>query len=90
MTGVHLTIQGTLTTAIHSDIIVTLQMLEIKTFLDLTLIVKANGRVGFLTDKFLYPSLKIPWVNLGAHTIHIDRCIINVQKKQATYYINIH
>ncbi len=63
---------GTLTTAILSYIILTLQMVEIYIFWEGILTVKANGRVGILTDN--------PFLNqncLGQHRIHIDMCIRN-------------
>ncbi len=51
MTGVRLTIQGSRTTAILSDIILTLQIVEISVFWEGILTVKAHCRVWILTVK---------------------------------------
>ncbi len=51
MTGVCLTVQGSLTTAILSDIIPTLQMVEMLIVWEGILTVKANASLGILIDK---------------------------------------
>ncbi len=53
MTGIHLTIQGIVSTTIHSDIILTLQMTKIQIFWEGILTVKANGRVAILHQNSL-------------------------------------
>ncbi len=62
MTAVCLTIQGTLTTESISNVILTLQMIEIEKFWDGILAVKANDRKWILTDKpFIHQN---PWFSL--------------------------
>ncbi len=67
MTGVCLTIQGTLTTAIHSDIILTQQMIEFDHLAgDSDSEIQCNPIV----------TCQNHWVNLeGGGRIHYDRCI---------------
>ncbi len=77
MTGVHLTLQGTLTTTILSEIILTLQMVEIVMSWGMILTVKANSRVGILADKPLLCQNSLGQLG-GAHRIHIDMCITNI------------
>ncbi len=78
MTEVCLTIQGTLTTTILSNIILTLQMVEIQIFFNFgtgrgggILSVEANGRVGILIQAF---SVRIPQVT--PLRIQIGTCIM--------------
>ncbi len=71
--GVRPIIQGTLTTAIISYIILTLQMIEIYIFWESIVTVNANGRLVDSDRQTLSPStfLRSAW----GHRIHIDICI---------------
>lgn len=71
MTEVHLTIQRTLATAIISDIILTLQIVEYRSFRGI-LTVKARGRVEILMDKNVF-SVRINWLVWGTSGFTLTR-----------------
>ncbi len=59
MTGDHLTVQGTLTTTILSNSILTLQIVEIYIFWEVILTMKATSIVAILTDIRVVFSIRI-------------------------------
>ncbi len=86
MTGVHLTIQGTLTIAVLSDnntldTILTLQMIEKFIFWEGILTSTAHGKVRILTDKPVLHqnSLGQPGPLPPPPRTHFDRCITTIQ-----------
>ncbi len=62
---------GSLTSAVLSDIILTLQMVEILIFWEGILTVNVNGRVGILTDKSVLHQNSLGQPVRGGGSIHV-------------------